>query len=94
LEEHEVEMAHQPFGCQVIPIPDFGHQVVKAHVILLNGILSNSLLKAIIISDFLQKRDNALANIKIADIILLASGGNIEVPAPLCITMGCWRKLF
>jgi len=27
VEKHEIEMAHQPFCCQVIPIPDFSHKV-------------------------------------------------------------------
>ena len=31
LEEHEIKMAHQPFRCQVIPVPDLVHQVVQAH---------------------------------------------------------------
>lgn len=52
LEKHEVKMAHKPFGRQIIPIPDFGHEIFIGHRSLLKGILTNSMLKAININTF------------------------------------------
>jgi len=31
LKEHEVEMAHQPLRCQIIPMPDFSHKIIEGH---------------------------------------------------------------
>jgi len=31
LEKHEIEMTHQPFCCQIIPISNFDHKVFKCH---------------------------------------------------------------
>jgi hypothetical protein len=33
LEEHEIEVPHEPFGREVIQVPDFGHDVLKWHFI-------------------------------------------------------------
>ena len=56
LEKHEVKMAHKPFDRQIIPIPDFAHEIFVCHIVLLKGILSDSLTKAIDISNFWVER--------------------------------------
>jgi len=52
LKKHEIKMTHQPFSRQIIPMPNFDHKIFKCHQQPPKGILTNSFLKAIIISDF------------------------------------------
>ena len=52
LEEHEIEMPHEPLGGYVVQVPDFRHEIFISHLILLKGILSDLAAKAIVMWNF------------------------------------------